>query len=253
MWVETSNVDISMSYIWSMEMGKPTGSTIIVDGQDVIALVLLANSPQLVYSMLYFLSNGLLTNMLLAAEYNNYATQRKSLRVSWPKGQQRWTYYISLPYRYGIPLIIISIVMHWLLSQSLFLVIINALDVHGNRAKYGSETACSFSLKAMFLTILIGTTAMVILIGLGLRRLRSDMPVASSCSAAISAACHPPPGDTDASLKSVQWGEIIKTQAQSKGTGDLSVDRKPSADADYPHCSFTSQEVMKPSRDNCYC
>ncbi|PLN76236.1 hypothetical protein BDW42DRAFT_188808 [Aspergillus taichungensis] len=224
-WAEFSSMDTSMSYVWSLEMGKPTGPTIIVNGRDVTALVLLANSPQLVYSMLYFLSNGLLTNMLLAAEYNDYATKRKSLRVSWPKGQQR-----------------------------LFLVIINVLDVHGNRAIYESKTACSFSLKAMFLTILVGTTAMAILIGLGFRRLRSDMPVASSCSAAISAACHPPPGDTDASLKPVKWGEIIKTQAQSKDidhrpTDEPSNDERLFADTDYPHCSFTSREVMKPSRD----
>ncbi|KAE8316194.1 hypothetical protein BDV41DRAFT_574208 [Aspergillus transmontanensis] len=239
-------------------MGKPTGPTIMVPGRKFIALVLLVNSPPLVYSMLYFLSNGLLTNMLLAAEYNGYATQRKPLRVSWPKGQQRRTYYISLPYRYGFPLIIVSIVLHWLLSQSLFLVKINTLDVHGNRTWYGSKTACSFSLKAIFLTILVGTLAMTILIGLGFRRLRSAMPVASSCSAAISAACHPPPGDTDASLKPVKWGEIIKMQAQSKGTDDrlsddLSDDERLSADADYPHCSFTSREVMKPGRDIRYC
>lgn len=248
-----------MSNIWSLEMGKPTGTTIIVRGREVIALVLLVNSPQLVYSTLYFLSNGLLTKMLLAAEYNDYATERKPLRVSWPKGQQRWTYYISLPYRYGVPLIVVSIVLHWLLSQSLFLVKINNLDVHGNRTEYGSETACSFSLKAMFLTILVGTLAMAILIGLGFRRLRSDMPVASSCSAAISAACHPPPGDTDASLKPVKWGQIINAQARSQGTNDglcdddIFNDEGLSMDGDYPHCSFTSQEVVKPSCNIRYC
>ncbi|KAL4892330.1 hypothetical protein BDV59DRAFT_193836 [Aspergillus ambiguus] len=258
-WSGSRGMDTSISYIWALEMGKPTGSTIIVSGRDVILLVLLSNAPQLVYSVLYFLCNGLLTSMHLAAEYNDYATQRKPLRVSWPKGQQRWTYYISLPYRYGFPLVVVSIVLHWLLSQSLFLVKINSMDTHGNLTDYGAETACSFSLKAMFLTILLGSLAMAVLIGLGFRRFRSDMPLASSCSAAISAACHPAPKDTEASLKPVKWGEILRRPKEPEdrehGRSDgLSGDnRGVTTEATYAHCSFTSEEVMKPSRNILYC
>ncbi|KAF9889072.1 hypothetical protein FE257_008049 [Aspergillus nanangensis] len=243
--------------MWSQEMGKPTSNTIFYDGEDVILLILLANSPQLTYSILYFLCNGLLTNMHLAVEFNDFATSRKHLRVSWPKGQQRSEYYISLPYRYGFPLITVSIIMHWLLSQSLFVVKIRALDVHENETDEYT-TACSYSSKAILWTILIGSLAMGVLIGLGFRRLRSDMPLASSCSAAISAACHPPPEDTEASLKPVKWGEIIKRPRISSRSEESSEhisehDEEEGTETGYSHCSFTSAEVMRPSPNVLYC
>jgi hypothetical protein len=40
------------------------------------------------------------------------------------------------------------------------------------------------------------------------RYLPKGMPLASTCSAAISAACHPPAADTEAHLLPVQWGII---------------------------------------------
>ncbi|KAH7242922.1 hypothetical protein B0J15DRAFT_92026 [Fusarium solani] len=50
--------------------------------------------------------------------------EKKPLRVSSHlQGQQRLRYFLQLPYRFSIPLIIISILMHWVLSQSLFLVV----------------------------------------------------------------------------------------------------------------------------------
>jgi hypothetical protein len=56
---------------------------------------------------------------------------RKPLRVSEPVGIQRSSYFISLPWRYGIPLYGSSAVMHWLVSQSLFLARITALNPDG--------------------------------------------------------------------------------------------------------------------------
>lgn len=47
---------------------------------------------------------------------------RKTLRVSAPVGIQRSSYFISMPLRYGIPLIATMSLLHWLISQSLFVV-----------------------------------------------------------------------------------------------------------------------------------
>lgn len=56
------------------------------------------------------------------------------------------------------------------------------------------------------------------IIGLGMRCFSSSIPLAASCSAAISAACHPPPGD-DHAFKPVMWGEIpIKKANHSRRT-----------------------------------
>ncbi|KOC13760.1 hypothetical protein AFLA70_67g003421 [Aspergillus flavus AF70] len=231
----------------NLGMGKPNSSTILFDGANFIALALLASTPQLVFSALYLLCNGLFTCMLAVAEYNDFATQRKPLRVTWPKGEQRSTYYLSLPYRYSIPLITVSVVIHWLLSQCIFLVKINTFDVHGKRSYYAGRqvTACGWSPLPMFITIIVGGTAMMVLAGFSLRRLRSYMPLASSCSAALSAACHPPPGDENASLKAVMWGEV----------GGVSFDRMDTTDhmSRYAHCAFTSKEVTTPNMARLYC
>lgn len=82
----------------------------------------LANLPQIFLSALYFSVNRLCTSLYFAYEWNKYATRRKGLRVTSPKGDQRSTYFLQLPFRYAIPLVAISGLMHWLLSQSIFLV-----------------------------------------------------------------------------------------------------------------------------------
>ncbi len=40
----------------------------------------------------------------------------------------------------------------------------------------------------------------------------SAMPLASTCSAAISAACHRPDGDKEAHLLPIQWGDVGKNE-----------------------------------------
>jgi hypothetical protein len=62
--------------------------------------------------------------MLSSREWSSFSKKKKPLRVSSHlQGQQRSRYFLQLPYRFSIPLIIISILMHWVLSQSLFLVV----------------------------------------------------------------------------------------------------------------------------------
>ncbi|KAL4893307.1 hypothetical protein BDV59DRAFT_207806 [Aspergillus ambiguus] len=239
-----SNLGISAAR--KLGLGKPSGSTTIVPGQNIISLALLANTPQLVFSTLYLLCNGLFTCMLAVAEYNDFATQRKPLRVSWPKGQQRSTYYLSLPYRYSAPLITVVY----------FLVKINVFDVHGKRVEHSSDsdtqpiTSCGYSPLAMFVTIIVGIVAMTTLVGFSFRRLRSNMPLASYCSAAISAACHPPPGDEDASLKPVMWGEVRQDSSDSSRSEEFTAEN---CAPGYAHCSFTSKEVTAPSIGRLYC
>ena len=60
------------------------------------------------------------------------------------------------------------------------------------------------------LTYLALSLSVVFIVTLGFAVFRTyskDIPLISSCSAAISAACHLPKGDKDAYLFSVQWGE----------------------------------------------
>lgn len=76
---------------------------------------------QLFLSLLYMSINALLTCFCVENEWQSYALKRKTLRVSSPQGEQRSTYFLSLPWRYGLPLSAASVLLHWTLSQSMFL------------------------------------------------------------------------------------------------------------------------------------
>ncbi|KAI9040140.1 uncharacterized protein KD926_008584 [Aspergillus affinis] len=241
----------SSGYAMGLDFGQISGNNMIDNlSTNMIALVLLVNTPQLVLSTLYFLTNSILTCMLVAAEWDRYAQHRRPLRVSWPRGQQRSTYYLSLPYRYSIPLLILSATVHWLLSQSIFFVNIKAYRVDGEEDEGRSSRGCCYSPIAIVITLSVVILAMGLLLGLGTRQFKSHMPLATHCSAAISAACHPPEEDEGAALKPVIWGEIPReegeqiTEYTGAGTGDGS---------EYAHCSFTSLDVVEPILGRMYC
>jgi hypothetical protein len=257
---QLDQVPLEFQEAWNLGFGKINPSTLVHgDGfpKDILSLVLLINAPQIVLTIVYFLCNGIFTSMLVASEYNDYSISRKALRVSWPKGKQRSTYYLSLPYRYSLPFMGMSTLLHWLLSQSWFLVKIRSFNVHGHFYSGDSVTTCCYSLAAIFLTLVIGGSAIATLPGTSLKMFKSGMPLASSCSAAISAACHPLDWDQDAALKPVMWGEVMAlaedTESSSfNGEADES-ERRWETETEYPHCSFSSGEVNTPDKNTKYC
>jgi hypothetical protein len=195
--------------------------------------VLFANLPQIILSFVYLSYNALVTCMLLASEYSGYEVHRKTLRVTTPCGQQRSTYWLQLPYTYGIPVMATSATLHWLISQSIFLV---RVEVYYKDILYGipNVSAVGLSPAPMLVIVILGLCLVAITIGLGFRKLEGNaMPVAASCSLALAAAAHRPAGDVDAAVLPVKWGEVVEM-----GTADVG------------HCSFTSQEVLgvKPGR-----
>ncbi|KAB8202251.1 hypothetical protein BDV34DRAFT_215660 [Aspergillus parasiticus] len=198
---------------------------------------IIANTPQIIFSVLYFASNSVLTTMTLAAEWSNYALHRKGLRVSsTPQGSQRTTYFLSLPYTYAIPLLVFSTVLHWLISQSLFLVNVETYDMQLERFQLFDFTTCGYSPVAIVCAIVVGGVMAFGLVGLGFRRFGSGMPVAGSCSRAIAAACYPGVSSVDGAGDAVetmplQWGVVYQ------GTGD---------GVEVGHCGFSSGEVDVP-------
>lgn len=217
----------SIKYLWNLGFGSATTRTTIYQflNSSYVLLVFLANTPQLIVSVVYFLYNNVLTKMLLAHEYDSYGVQRKPLRVSWPKEKQRSTYYLSLPYRYSIPLLVTSAVLHWLVSQSFFFVAIIPFDIREKSEGSYRAFSCGYSPMAIILAISVGGLMILAILCLGMRGFKSDIPIAGSCSAAISAACHPLAGKGH-ELRAVQWGEIqtpsehdtISTQATKQAS-----------------------------------
>lgn len=76
----------------------------------------------MIISLLYLTLIALLSDLLVSDEWAGYHKTRKTLRVSFPEGIQRSSYFISIPFRYGARLIISMAVFHWTVSQSVFVV-----------------------------------------------------------------------------------------------------------------------------------
>ncbi|OJD27458.1 hypothetical protein ACJ73_01148 [Blastomyces percursus] len=252
--------------------------------KDIMSLMLLANTPQLVISISYFLYNNLLTSMLLAVEYNGYALHRSYLRVTKPQGRQRSELYISLPYKYGLPLIVAFVVLHWLASQSLFLMQEIPYYADGKLADNYIVNSLGFAPVPMIVVVALGSLMLIVVFGLSIRRFGSRMPLAGNCSAGISAACHPPEDDRDAAFRPVMWGEVVittpqdleglsaagvddetrstlsrvSTATQDRGSKSTSVRVSNAMEAlslesaGVAHCSFTSHDVVTPSPRQLY-
>jgi hypothetical protein len=245
----------SPAKLWSIGFGTVNGQNLIPIKTSLIGGILLTNSPQVVLSYLYVTFNGLYTTMFIDQEWAMYKAQRKTLRVTAPLGQQRSTYWLSVPFRYAIPMTCMSGLLHWISSQAFFLVQIMVTDLKTRRTDPAEQiSTCGYSP----LGIILGTVTMTVIalggIIIGFFQYPAGMPLAASCSAAISAACHPPPEDVDASVKPVQWGAVSTHMSQAyQSTLDpflSSVDTAQASEADYleavGHCTFTSFPVEPP-------
>ncbi|PKY04081.1 hypothetical protein P168DRAFT_236422 [Aspergillus campestris IBT 28561] len=263
-------IDFTKSYggnsIWSSGLGEVTTATILssmdipATASGIFSMVFMANIPQLLVSAVYFQYNALLTCMLSAVEYDNYATNRKPLRVSWPRPDQRSTYYLSLPFRYSLPLLLVSAILHWLVSQSLFFVQIVPFDRSGVPQQSEQVVTCGYSPLAIICAMILGVALLLGVGLLGLRRFKSRMPLAGQCSAAISAACHPTSSTDEHALKPVQWGEVEMPRAfpwhnelgDSPLYGGESDELGRPTETGFFHCAFSSGEVSEPSAERLY-
>jgi hypothetical protein len=113
-----------------------------------------ANIWQVIVSILYFALNALLTCLLVSEEWSGYIRDRKPLRVSHPEGIQRGSYFVSMPFKFGVPLMAMVTTLHWLISQSTFLVRTttfypsNTEDIDSGFSIVGYSTAATFACKS---------------------------------------------------------------------------------------------------------
>jgi hypothetical protein len=233
--------------LWKTGVGTLTGKNLSSIRTSIISGAILANLPQALLSYLYLMFNGCITCMQVGEEWTRYFLTRKPLRVTSPKGMQRSTYYLQMPFRYSIPLGFASFLLHWLASESLFMVQIQVLDDSSPRRPdmENSISTVGYSPVAIILTTFVGTLIMLGGALLAWRRYPAGMPLAGTCSALISAACHPPEDDTKASLLLVHWGVVDVSEQVSQEDGQLEQDI-------VGHCSFTSFEVTEPIEGRLY-
>ena len=234
----------------------------------ILANVFLANSPQVIISLIYFSYNATITSMLLAREWSSYFSEAKGLRVSTNEsGVQRSTYFLQLPYRYAIPLLMFSCVLHWLASQSIFVVAVEVYNMHGNHnttgqcyhwgsepIAYSSTTyvgqprpradagycgadfiTCGYSPLGIFISLIVACVLVLFLVILGLKRL-NPMPVVGSCSIAIAASCHARLDEDAPWEKPLRWG-AFETLLEHGDVG---------------HCGLSSEPVNTPVNGSLY-
>lgn len=173
---------------------------------SLMGSVLIANLPQLFCSYIFLGFNYILTSMCVGREWMSYSLHRKMLRVTNPKGAQRSTFFLQLPYRFSIPLLVLSGLISWLASQVLFIVQVRIRP--DDRMSKASIMTCGYSPGALVILIIVGTVLALAVLLIGLRRFPNSMPLAATNSAAISAACHTGPEDEGCALAPLKWGVV---------------------------------------------
>ncbi|MCJ1312051.1 hypothetical protein MMC25_005725 [Agyrium rufum] len=238
--VANNGSSTSLPTLWAMGLGSVNPYALLSGGQSnnsdhlgVVGNILLANTAQVIISFLYFSYNSIFTCELLSREWTSYTQERKSLRVTSPTGIQRSTYFLQLPYTYALPLMVFSGLLHWLVSQSIFLAQVNYYNIDGTHDDSSSISNCGFSCIGIIFAIIVGSLLIMGSWANCFRRYPGGIPLATHCSAAISAACHPPKEDVDAAFKRVQYGEV-----ESKNG--------------VRHCTFTSFDVSTPIAGELY-
>jgi hypothetical protein len=235
-WLATTNDKVPWDWNWATSsIKKLTIAQSSFSTGGILFNAWLANAPQLVLSMAYFALNRMCTSICFTREWNDFAIHRKGLRTTDSSGEQRPTYFLQLPYRWAVPLTAISGVLHWLLSQSLFLVILEIRDMDGLIIDAESASTVGYSNLSLLVFATTYLVTLFVMLGMQLRRITLRIPPANHCSLVISAACHPPPEDVNAQLKRVQWGVVRERFGAGIG-----------------HCSFTSEEVLTPEQGKHY-
>lgn len=202
-------------------------------GQTPARAALVANAPQIVVSYIYLAYNGLFTCVLATAEWVNYSVRPRGLRVTWPRGQQRSRSYLQLPYTYGVPLLTASALLHWLISQSLFLMRVTVYKFDGTESRDDSVVATGFSPYAIVFALSLGGAMLLAVLLLGfLRRFPATMPLAACCSASTAASCQPQEdmAKDDLTLQKLQWGVVDQRLMTGGYDGAL-------------HATFSTQDV----------
>jgi hypothetical protein len=197
--------------------------------------VFLANVGHAVFGVLYIIFNNVFYAITFSWEWARYAHHRKGLRVSEaPRGAQRTVYFFLMPFKLAIPIMLFSACIHTLISNTLFIVDVETYSWESAthnfvRAKQYDFTTTGFSPLGNALLIIAGALMISYLLCCAGMELKSVMPVTSTCSAAISAACHPDDNEPDDFyLKKMSWGVTSITDRIG-------------------HCTFSCDPVEKPN------
>jgi len=195
----------------SFGLTKHTTSFSVAHGSAVVN-ALVTNTLQLTTSTIYLVYNNVLSCMLFAHETNRFAKSagRKPLRTSFPLAGQRAAHFLQIPFRYALLLSASIALLHFFISEAIFLTTVDVYDSAGNLDIDASFTVFMQSLGGLHASMIWAGVLLVILYILGLLPLQTkNMPLVSNNSLAISAACHALDTDQDAAKRPLAYGVLV--------------------------------------------
>ncbi|KAH7346022.1 hypothetical protein BKA66DRAFT_433502 [Pyrenochaeta sp. MPI-SDFR-AT-0127] len=241
-------IEGAAGFAWSIGLGVADIQSLASFQRDntrsagIVPTLLVANLPQLGFSILFVAYTNTWSKLLVAKEFDRLTESKKGLRVSeQPQRMQRTTHFFTLPMRYALPLIACSAMLHWLCSQSLFMVRIDGVDLH--RMVDSNDQLVRLGYSATGIVAIIGVSfgLMVTTVCMGaFRKMRTGLGE-TSMSFIISAACHPRRYEPELWLKEVQWGDVA--DGPQRGDGD---------ERGVRHCAFTSEVARQPIEGQAY-
>ena len=159
----------------------------------IVELSALANSPQFVLAFFWVIYAGLFGAMAHAQDWACFAkdAQSQTLMVSSPRGKQRGLWLLGVPFWLGVLLFLLEALTHFLVSRSIFPVRVQGFDHEGNVDPQSVVSTITTSPVAMLCLFFVTLLLLYLVTKTGRTVLPSAVPVAATCSAAISAACHP--------------------------------------------------------------
>jgi hypothetical protein len=166
-------------------LGTVTAATVFANYRPLgfPILVMIANSPQIWLSVGYLLWNAQVTRIWMEHEWRSYYRKPHIPRVSQITDEPgvRATRWLQLPYWVTAILMMLSTTMHWLLSQTLMVVEINAPD--------GTKFYLNYS---PFAILCIGTVATVLVLGMTIYYfipIRTNMPLMAGSARVVFESC----------------------------------------------------------------
>lgn len=194
--------------------------------------------------------------MIAAREYDRYAApvrtnhrefdppSKRGLRVTSPQKntEQQSTRFLIIPLKYWIANIVLWTLLHYLASQAVFFAHVDVLD-HWLENTSWSISQVGYSVLGLIYFLTCAFVVFCYAAWISLRRLPNRMPLAATCSGALSAACHPHNPKLGHHEERVHWGvEVVDSKAEpgEEHTEGL------------PRCTFTSEEAYYPEADQFY-
>ncbi|KAK9415401.1 putative DUF6536 domain-containing protein [Seiridium unicorne] len=194
-------------------------------------MALLVCLPQLLLAILYMVTNSHLTTYYVSHELTLFALGPRPLRVSSdPAGKQTTSLFITLPRPISWALLVLFVAMGFTLSQAVFPAVITlSPSISTSSSDQNQIIAVAFSTQALLVLLALLFILIVLVVSLGLRRAPAAALVngqergnplvlkGGSCSAALSAKCHPAPGEVEPWKQDLTWGVVAEGVGMREG------------------------------------